>query len=270
MMLTTMFGFGDPNIYQPRAPANPRLLKALASAAASSDNAVRIGLYEALMNSVLIIPTTGPASHPNSAAHSMLLVEDDKGQPAVFAFTDLAALQRWQPGSTTFLSLPVPQLLREGFPTTASGLWINIADRASRFVSRAELAQITSGLVCPTYAAQIEKELAPIHNDFSPRPACTLPTDLLARIVETLRHEADVVQAYVIEIDPMPKRTRLCVGLRLGRLLDDAATDALMRRVARSINRQRSQRGSIDVMLLDFKKHKAVAAVVPPLYEVGR
>lgn len=270
MIAWLMFGFGDPNIYQPRAPANPRLLKALATAAGSSDQAVKLGLYEALMNSVLLIPTTGAASQAHPSPRTLLLVEDERGQPAVFAFTDLAAMHRWQPGSTTFLSLPTPQLLRESFPTTASGIWINIADRAARFVSRLELAQITSGLICPTYAAQIEKELAPLHNDFSPRPAGTLPTDVLASIVETLRGEPDVVQAYVMEIDPMPKRMRLCVGLRLGRLLEDAQADALLRRVARAINRARSQRGTIDVILLDFRKHQTVAAVVPPIFERGR
>lgn len=258
-----MFGFGDPNIYQPRAPANPRLLKALATSHESTEPAVRTNLFEALLNSVLIVPTC------STGTGTLLLVEDERGLPAVCTFTDLAALQRWQPASCAFLSLPTPQLLREGFPTTASGLWINIADRASRFVSRAELAQVTGGLILPTYIAQVERELAPLHADFAPRPPGTMPTELVARVIDVLGHEADVVQAYLMEIEAPPKPARLCVGLRLARVLEDGQLEALLRRAARAINDDASRRRAIDVLVLDFKRYRIVAAAMPPIWERG-
>ena len=267
-----MFGFGDPNIYQPRAPVNPRLLKALARVCTHADDAtIRHGFFEALMNSVLLIPTqpvVGGASMQR-AATNFLLVEDERGQPAVCVFTDLAALQRWQPQiKAGFLSVPTPQLLRESFPTCATGLWLNIGDRASRFVSRAELAQITGGLICPTYATQVEKELAPLHAQFTPHLPATLPTGLIERLHEALRKEADVVQAYVMELDPNPRRRRLCVGLRLLRLLDDPQIDALSQRIARAANDAKlHRRGTIDVIVLDYKKHRIVSELMPPIFE---
>lgn len=262
-----MSGFGDPNVYQPRAPANPRLLKALSSSI--TDAAARHGFYEALMNSVVLLPTATVPSDtlPVASEKTFLLIEDEKGVPAVCAFTDLAAMQRWQPGSTGFLSLPMPQFLRESFPASAGGIWINIADRAARFVSRAELSQVTSGLICPSYAAQVEKELAPPHADFKPQLPGMIPDELLARILATLRKEADVASAYLMEVDPKPKRARLCVGLRLARLLEEPQVDQLLRRVARQINVRRLHRGTIDVILLDFVKHQAVAAKVPAIFE---
>ncbi len=262
-----MSGFGDPNVYQPRAPANPRLLKALSSS--TTDPQARHGFYEALMNSVVLVPTTTVTtdSLPSTADKKFLLVEDEKGVPAVALFTDLAAMQRWQPGSTGFLSLPMPQFLRESFPASAGGVWINIADRSARFVSRQELSQVTSGLICASYAAQIEKELAPLYADFEPHLPPTLPDELLTRIVTTIRREADVASAYVMELDPKPKKARLCVGLRLGRLLEEAQIDQLLRRVARQINVRRLHRGTIDVIVLDFAKHKAVAGKIPATFE---
>jgi hypothetical protein len=256
-----MFGFGDPNIYQPRAPANPRLLKALATSHDSEDQAQRTNLYEALLNSVLLVPTC------DSQRKTVLLVEDEKGQPAVCTFTDLSALQRWTPTGQSFLSVPTPQLLREGFPTTAAGLWINIADRASRFVSRAELARVTGGLVLPTYVTQVERDLAPAHADFEPRSPGTLPTLLVGRVIEAIAREADVTQAFVLELEAAPKPARLCLGLRLARVLDDAAVDALLRRVARSINQDASRRRAIDVLVLDFKRYRIAAGVMPPIWE---
>lgn len=253
--------FGDPNIYQPRAPANPRLLKALATSHENEDQAQRTNLYEALLNSVLLVPTC------DAQRKTVLLVEDEKGQPAICTFTDLAALQRWHPTSLSFLSLPTPQLLREGFPTTAAGLWINIADRASRFVSRAELARMTGGLVLPTYVSQVERDLAPAYSDFAPRAPGTLPTLLVGRVIEAITREADVTQAFVMEIEAAPKPARLCLGLRLGRVLDDAMVDSLLRRVARSINRDASRRRAIDVLVLDFKRHRIAADTMPPIWE---
>ena len=184
--------------------------------------AVRTNLFEALLNSVLLVPTC------SAGTKTLLLIEDERGQSAVCTFTDLAALQRWQPGGATFLSLPTPQLLREGFPTTACGLWINIADRASKFISRAELAQVTSGLILPTYVAQVERDLAPLHADFAPRPPGTLPTLLVARIIEVMRHESDVVQVFLMEIEAAPKPTRLvrraAAGSCTGRCANRSAT----------------------------------------------
>ena len=262
-----MSGFGDPNVYQPRAPANPRLLKALSSS--STDPAARHGFYEALMNSVVLVPTKSVMSDSSlgAADKKFLLIEDEKGVPAVCAFTDLAAMQRWQPGSTGFLSLPMPQFLRESFPAAAGGIWINIADRAARVVSRAELSQVTSGLICASYTAQIEKELAPLHADFEPHLPGTLPTELLNRIISTVRKEGDIASAFVMELDPKPKKARLCVSLRLTRLIEEAQVDQLLRRVARQINVRRLHRGTIDVIVLDFTKHKVVAGTVPAIFE---
>lgn len=262
MIAPPMFGFGDPNIYQPRAPANPRLLKALATSHDNSeDQAIRTNLYEALLNSVLLVPTC------DAARKTVLLVEEDRGLPAICTFTDLAALQRWQPASMAFLSLPTPQLLREGFPTTAAGLWINIADRASRFVSRAELARVTGGLVLPTYVSQVERDLAPAHADFEPRSPGTLPTLLVGRVIEAVSREGDVTQAFLMELEAAPKPARLCLGLRLGRVIDDPAVEALLRRVARSINRDASRRRAINVLVLDFKRYRVAAATMLPIWE---
>lgn len=263
--MQAMSAFGDSNIHQPRAPVNPRLLKALSSS--TTDPAARLGFYEALMNSVVLLPTTAaPVPGAVSPGKSFLLIEDEQGV-SVCAFTDLAAMQRFQPGSTAFLSLPMPQFLRESFPAAAGGIWINIADRSARFVSRAELSQVTSGLICPSYTAQVEKELAPPHADFDPQLPAPLPDELAHRIVTTLRREPDVAGAYVLELDPKPKKARLCVGLRLGRLLEEAQVDQLLRRVARQINVRRLHRGTIDVMVLDFAKHKTVAGRIPAIFE---
>ena len=104
--------------------------------------------------------------------------------------------------------------------------------------------------------------------DFAPRLPGTLPTGLVARLTEVLRPEMDVVQAYVMEIDPNPRRRRLCVGLRLARLLEDPQVNALCQRVARVVNDAKlHRRGTIDVIVLDFKKHRVAASLMPPIFE---
>jgi hypothetical protein len=263
--------FGDPYFHQPRSPANPRLLKALSSASGSNDVAVRNGLYEALMNSVVLIPTStvvADSIDPDGTS-TFIMVEDERGQPAVPIFTDIQALQRWSPGSVQFISLPMPQFLRETFPPHANGVWVNLADRAGRFVSRSELSQVTSGLIRASYTSQVETELVPVHADFSPSLNTTLPAEIVARMVDAIRREMDVAQAYLMELSPGPKRKRLAVGLRLTRLLEDSQIESLVRRVARSINSARLHRGAIDVLVLDFARHRIVSRMMPPIFERG-
>jgi hypothetical protein len=263
--------FHDPTSHPPRAPSNPRLLKALSTASASTDLSARNGLYEALMNSVVLIPTSVPVADAGriEPKKQFIVVEDERGVPAVPVFSDLQALQRWAPGSTGFISLPVVQFLREAFPPHAGGLWINIADRAARFVSRSELSHVTSGLISPSYARQIENEVLPVHGDFDPELNTTLPAQTVARIVACVAREQDVAQAYLMELTPRPRGKRLVVGLRTVRLLEEAQVEQLLRRVARLINARRLHRGGIDVILLDFARHRVVAARMPPIYERG-
>jgi hypothetical protein len=261
-----MAAFSDPHFHQPRAPANPRLLKALASAHGSSDVAVKNGLYEALLNSTLVIPTH--ALEPDQGKHrrEFLLIDDDQG-PSIPAFSDLQAMQRWQPGATQFISVPMTQLLRESFPPAATGLWLNLADRASRFVSRAELAQITGGLIQPSYTQQVESELAPLHEEFDVRLPEPMPGDFVQHLITTLRREPDIASGYLIDVHTGVKGRRVAVGLRLVRLLEPNHIEQLLKRVKKSLTGSTLYRGSIDVMVLDFAKHKKVCAVMPAIYE---
>ncbi|MFT3787143.1 MAG: SseB family protein [Tepidisphaeraceae bacterium] len=271
--------FFDPIFHQPRAPANPRLLKALATASGSNDLAVKNGLYEALLNSVLLIPTTSTpqdGSTPSTTSlplsrgrkQQFLLIEDEQGA-AVPGFTDLQAMQRWQPGATGFVSMPLPQLLRESFPSACTGIWLNVADRSARFVSRAELAQFTGGMVQATYVEQVERDLVPPHTQFDAKlPETLLPGEVVLRIVEVLKHEPDIASGYVLHVEPGVKRGRVALGLRLVRLLEPPIVEALLKRVMIGINQSKLHRGgAIDVLVLDYAKFKSIAGAVPPVYE---
>jgi hypothetical protein len=274
--------FTDPTFHQPRAPANPRLLKALATAAcapaAPNDAAAKQSLYEALLNSVLLIPTscvpldganaTSGNLTPRGKSPQFLLIEDDHGA-VIPGFTDLQAMQRWSPGATGFISVPVPQLLRESFPSTASGIWLNVADRAARFVSRAELAQITGGMIQPTYLSQVEKDLAPPHSEFVAKLPDALPADVIQRLQDALKREPDVSAGYVLEVETSPKpRGRVVLGVRLARLLEPQAMDLLLKRIAINVNPKHAHRGAaIDVLILDYQKFKQIAGAVPAIYE---
>jgi hypothetical protein len=72
-----------------------------------------------------------------------------------------------------------------------------------------------------------------------------------------------------MEIEASPKPTRLCVGLRVGRVLEDGPLEQLLRRTARAINRDASRRRAIDVLVLDFKRYRVTAAAMPPIWERG-
>lgn len=260
--------FNDPTSHKPRAPSNPRLLKALHAVSGSEDAQVRHGLYEALINSTILVPTLSP--EPDSKKKrdpDLLMVEDERGAMVVPAFTDLQALQRWQPGALAFVAVPVLQFLRESFPSTASGIWLNIADRSSRFVSRGELSQIAGSMVAPTYAEQVAKDLTPAYEDFKVEPVAPLPGELVSRVIAACRREADVAQAFVMNIPRGQGRARLAVGVRFARLLEDVQIDAVLKRIATSINTGRSRRKSIEVLPLDFKRYGVVKGAVAPVYD---
>lgn len=234
------------------------------------DETARQGFYEALLNATLVLPVRSAQEKQVSSwssKHQFLLIDDYRGAPAVMAFTDWHALQRWQPGGTSFLALPMIQLLRDSFPSTASGLWLNLADRSARFVTRAEIARISGGLIAPTYSTQIEKELVPLHDEFRvqvPRPA---PAALVHRIIECLQREHEVSQGFLLQVNRTARSSRLAIGLRLSRVLDEQVIDALLRRVARAVNEGRSQRGAVEVILLDYPRYQKVSSILVPLFE---
>ncbi|HQY87785.1 MAG TPA: SseB family protein [Tepidisphaeraceae bacterium] len=263
-----MFGFGNPNSHIPRGPNNPRLLKALSGSA--EDEGARQGFYEALLNSTLVLPVRSAQEKQVSSwssKHQFLLVEDSRGSPAVIAFTDWQALQRWQPTGASFLALPMIQLLRDSFPSTASGMWLNVADRSARFVTRAEIARISSGVIAPTYSTQIEKDLSPLHDEFRveiPKPA---PAPLVHRIIECLQREHEVAQGFLMQINRTARSSRLAIGLRLTRVIEEQTVDALLRRVARAVNEGRPQRGAVEVIVLDYNRYQKVSSIIVPIFE---
>jgi hypothetical protein len=260
--------FADPHAHHPRAPANPRLLKALSSAHNTTDLTLKNGLYEALLNSTLVIPVASEVSGTGAGRgrQQFLLVEDDHG-PTVPVFSDLQAMQRWQPGATQFVSVPMTQLLRESFPPAVSGIWLNLADRTARFVSRAELSHITGGLIQPSYAQQVEVELAPLHEDFEVKMIEPMPVELVQKLSATLRREADVASGYLFQVNTGVKGERVAVGIRLTRLLEPAQIEQLLKRIKKSLTGPSVYRGTIDVIVLDYAKHKKVGAAMPALFE---
>lgn len=262
-----MFSFGNLNAYIPRGPNNPRLLKAMSGSV--DDETARQGFFEALLNATLVLPVRSDQEKQISSwssRHQFLLI-DERGSPAVMAFTDWHALQRWQPGGASYFALPMIQLMREGFPSTASGLWLNVADRSARFVTRAEIARISGGLIAPTYSTQIERDLTPLHDEFRvevPRPA---PAALVHRIIESLQREHEVAQGFLMQVNRTGRSSRLVIGLRLSRVLEEQMIDALLRRVARAVNEGRSQRGTVEIMLLDYHRYQKASALLVPLFE---
>jgi hypothetical protein len=161
----------------------------------------------------------------------------------------------------------LPQLLRESFPPAAAGLWVNIADRASRFVSRQELAQITGGLVQPTYVQQISRELTPIHEDFDIEQPRTIPAMLVQRLRESLRNELDVSRGFIFQLNPGTRNRRLVVGIRMVRLLDEQPLDALLKRVRNAVNAGRSGKREVGVIVLDFAKYQQAVKKCAPMFE---
>ena len=236
---------------------------------------MRHGLYEALLNSTIVVPVRPGEGQPLSLKSvgptrgpvELLMVEDERGTSAVPVFTDFHAMQRWMPGNLSFVAVPLHQFLRESFPCTASGIWLNIADRASRFVSRHELALIASSLVSPTYAQQVDRDLSPVHADFAVEPLVPMPGDLVQSLIRAARPERDVTQAFLMKVIGPDRRARLAAAIRLGRVLDDQASDALLKRIARQLNAGRARRRAIEVVLLDYARHAVVRKTVAPIYE---
>lgn len=289
---------GDPWSLPPRAPANPRLLKALASTAeplpnpsghkpadkptgnavaptdksqAATDKpnptgeaANRQAIYDALLHANLLMPVEQDAKPAR-----FILADDDRGSPTVIAFTDVQALQRWQPGSTSFLALPLLQMLRESFPHLATGLWLNVADRANCFLSRAELARITGGLIAPTYLRQVELDLAPLHEDFNVESPGPVTAQLSSRIRNAIASEPEVASAYLFQLRYRDGTRRLALGVRLLRLLDESLVDRMLHRIARHINLPGTPRPHLDAIVLNFDRYQAVRQVVPPIHERG-
>jgi len=270
--------FGDPNWNQPKTPSNPRLLRALANL--TGDDVTRRQFYDALLNSTLFVPTETHLIQTTDKGQPLLLVEDEQGHNSLPAFTDLQALRRWmtQPKDSSdepspYITMPLQELLTN-LPAEAAGLWLNLADRASRLVSRGELSQITGGLVTTSVAEAMRREVAPPGAKLNFRVPSNLPNGLVDRVRRVLNSEPDVSVGYLVLITQKGKRGRLAVGVRLIRLMEDALVDKLLFRVRRGINLPmrtsdgvRAKRVAVHCVLLDAPTYEAISKALPPIYE---
>jgi SseB protein N-terminal domain/SseB protein C-terminal domain len=270
--------FGDPTWNQPKTPSNPRLLRALSNL--TGDDVSRRQFYDALLNSTLFVPTElnsfqTPIQPLPPHKQTFLLIEDEQGHNTLPAFTDLQALRRFtnQPDSQAYVTMPLQELLTN-LPTEAAGLWLNLADRASRVVSRGELSQITGGLVTTSVAEAMRREVAPPGAKLNFRIPANIPTGLVDRARAALNQEPEVAVGYLVLITQKGKRGRLAVGIRLTRVVDDATVDKILFRVRRYVNQPlrktegvRPKRVAVHCVLLDQATYEAISKALPPIYE---
>jgi len=310
--------FGDPDWNLPKTPSNPRLLRALSNL--SPDDVGKRQLYDALLNSTLFIPTEAVVSTPPEnrvetkveingeirrdirgkisgqvqiasvpgrlGSGPFLLVEDEQGHNTLPVFTDIQALRRWTISSADksaendYVTMPLQELLTN-LPVEAAGIWLNLADRGSRHVSRMELSQITGGLVTTTVAEAMRREVAPPGAKLNFRVPSSLPGGVVERVRLVLSKEPDVSIGYLVLISQKGRRGRLAVGIRLTRLLDDNEIDRLLFRIRRAVNTHlgtaaggfhthsapRPRRVAVHCVLIDAQTHAAISKMLPPIYE---
>ena len=107
-------------IFQP-TPANPELLKAMEIIAAQDSPENRRALYDAILNSQLLVPVAKPLGNPNKTGLQQVIgttdvefivVTNRHNQTALLAFTDEQAVKAWKPVDSYYIASNAPDLLQ--------------------------------------------------------------------------------------------------------------------------------------------------------------
>jgi len=145
-----------------KSPTNPRLEKAMQELAKGEDSKRRREMYQALLNSTLILSTPQPpqgASQEgwtkartslNIQFHS---IENNRKKPAMLAFTSVESLRRWKKEESFFLALEAKDILALALKAEMDSIIINPAGPIGGELTLPEIHILSEGAI-PQAASQ--------------------------------------------------------------------------------------------------------------------
>lgn len=211
---------------------NSRLLRAMHEIAVNDSDATRKKLYELFLDCQFYIPVPELPENlrkPDAAQSSepihigLLGFPDHDGRKTTPAFTDLEALQNWDPNTPSIIipSKPYFQMIRD---TDFEQIAINPYDpirkmlRSGGFITRKELEALADGLV-PVSSPDsrlVKLEIEKGQQVLIGQPADPPSPEILQKLMDAARTVPDVEALYLAQIGFPDGELQIIIGVDVG------------------------------------------------------
>jgi hypothetical protein len=236
--------------------SNAALSEAMEAIARRDTPERRQVLYQALLNSILIVPTPdAPDDLPETVLSendelTFLTFEDDAGDTVLIAFANESAALKWEPEGLSYVGLQGPDLLLIAMENEVGELVLNPAGPDTLLLQRDEIAALAQGTT-PTGMNPPERP-APVGMTVLIAPPEEMPpASWQSALREVLRHYPSVETAYFFQLHIPPEGARHVIGLVLYEGLSRAAQDAMIETILEEFESLLPEDQELDFVILD-------------------
>jgi hypothetical protein len=259
-----------------RPPFNPDLVRALHELVISETPAARRAVYEAIVQSELILPTwnkvSGWGNRPDPKDPVRPLWIGSKEGNVLPVFTDWRAVTQWQlrAGPKSFATLSGRGIFAAAVAIDASLVLINPDGPIGLPVGRAEIDILASGAIPDgAYDVNAKAIIVEVETYVCLGPAIEPPPDeLVLNLNRVLTGCADVGKAFFFEAS-FGRGSQLTLGLAFTKQPSGARVDAVMHQIGRAITGLGPGK-YMDSVVLQGDLLRSVERTVPPFFEQGR
>lgn len=255
---------------------NPQLTEALQDFAQDDKSENRTALYQALLQSTLILPSpeeetpeTGDASDTleEDEPLSFLTYENDAGSIVMIAFTDEDAALTWEPEGLPYLGLQATDLLFIAMENEVAEIVLNPASTESYRLDRAEITALGRGEI-PLQQSETPPTSSQGLTVLVGTPEEAPPPAWRRALAEILKHYLSVEAAYLFELHIPPEGERNVIGLVLYSGMSEDARERMMEALISELEEHLPQEQTLELVVLDEPSFlQTVQDTVPAIYE---
>jgi hypothetical protein len=237
------------------SPTNPELIDAMAGVAHNDNGQTRRALYEALVNSTLLVPTAAQGEDPQPGWHSLeedtqlqfIVLTNPQGQTALPVFTDEEALRLWQPEGAPYVAFHAHDLFALALQNNADALVVNVAGPTGGEITRHELSVLAQGtLPDPDGSMTIDQDTQVLIGAPSDPPQ-----QLLDSLREGMAAHPEISAGYLTIMAIGAGEPHFVAGVRFSREPTEEAIGGIMRDLSDTVRSVLAPDQYLDFVVVD-------------------
>jgi hypothetical protein len=254
--------------------SNSQLVDAMYASIENNAPEARQALYQALIDSTLILPTdqdlrenANSESNPDMTLRFFIL-EDEEGNNILPAFTDQNAVLAWMPEGTPYVALKAPQLFAIATRNPITQILINPSGPVSGRVHQNEFAALAQGQL--PYTQTTPQQAAPEQTRILiGKPQTPPPTAWHNALQHTLQNHTQIAAAYMFQLYVTGQEAKLVVGVHFTPGTEAAQQEEILQSLFTHFSNAYDQQEDVHFVALEESDFlQTVKDTVPALYTV--
>ncbi|MBI5033486.1 MAG: enhanced serine sensitivity protein SseB C-terminal domain-containing protein [Chloroflexi bacterium] len=244
-------------------PSNPELLSAMVTIAQKDSPENRRVLYDALINSQLLVPIAKPLHNPNKTGLQQVIgttdvefivVTNKQDQTALLAFTDEPAVKAWKPEDSNYIASNGTDLFQMALEMNVAAIVLNVAGPTARGeLMRWEIQSLASGII-PESGGQVGTSVItpPPDAEIKFAPLHTKPSEkFLTGLKDAFACFPEIAAGYLMQAQIGDAAPHLVAGVQpVGEMKEDEI-HSLMNRLGDKVSGYLSHGEFIDFIFIE-------------------